>query len=73
MTHPEGCLPDSSGADWFKCHRGTVGCPYVHDGMLPHCIECQAGGPCRFEHDPPAVEKPVPGPRSEPVGVHRAT
>lgn len=54
-----GCRPDSSGADWFQCARGTVGCPRCHDGLTPHCIECSAGGPCRYGHDPPAVEVTV--------------
>jgi len=50
------CLPDSSGADWFMCHRGTVGCPRIHDGLTPHCIECAAGGPCGWDHEPPVLE-----------------
>lgn len=55
-----GCRPDSSGADWFMCSRGTVGCPFVHDGLTPHCIECAAGfPPCKWAHDPPALEERV--------------
>lgn len=54
MPLPDSCRPDSSGSDWFRCTRGTVGCPKTHDGLVPHCIACQAGEPCH--HDPPAVE-----------------
>lgn len=62
MTPRESsCKPDSSGANWFMCHLGTVGCPRVHEGLIPHCIECAAGGPCRYQHDPPAVERPCRG------------
>lgn len=51
------CLPDSSGANWFQCALGTVGCPRVHDLVTPHCIACAAGGPCPWGHDPPAVAR----------------
>lgn len=44
---------------WLMCSRGTVGCPHVHDGRTPHCIECAAGEPCRFAHDPPCLEMDV--------------
>jgi hypothetical protein len=54
---PHPCKPDSTGADWFACSRGTVGCPYVHDHRSPHCIACEAGEPCRFRHDPPVLEE----------------
>lgn len=47
-----GCRPDSSGADWFVCPRGTIGCPICHDGLTPHCRECAAGA-CSFGHEPP--------------------
>lgn len=49
------CRADSTGADWFTCARGTVGCPRIHDDRTPHCTGCLAGD-CRFAHDPPAVE-----------------
>jgi hypothetical protein len=63
------CKPDSSGADWFQCAQGTIGCPRVHDGRTPHCIACtaatrvalildldaDAAPPCPFEHDPPVL------------------
>jgi hypothetical protein len=51
------CKPDSSGADWFMCPLGTVGCPISHGGRTPHCIACTEGTPCRFDHDPPALER----------------
>lgn len=40
-----GCQPDSSGADWFECARGTVGCPRVHDRVQPTCRHCGSSGP----------------------------
>lgn len=51
------CRPDSSGANWFKCAHGTVGCPRVHDLLTPHCIECTAGGECGWGHEPPVLER----------------
>jgi hypothetical protein len=53
MTWP--CKPDSSGANWFRCAQGTVGCPRIHDGRTPHCIACTAGDPCG--HNPPVLEE----------------
>lgn len=61
MTQPtsssSACRPDSSGADWFRCSHGTIGCPRVHDLLTPHCIECAAGVSCGWDHDPPALER----------------
>lgn len=59
MRDSIGCKPDSSGANWFMCPRGTVGCPIMHDGLTPHCIACTAGEPCEWEHDPPGLEMTV--------------
>ena len=57
---PTVCRPDSSGANWFMCSRGTVGCPICHDGLTPHCIECTDPSlTCRYGHEPPAVEMTV--------------
>ena len=56
LRDSSGCKPDSSGANWFRCHRGTVGCPRIHDGLTPHCIACVAGESCEWEHEPPALE-----------------
>lgn len=53
------CRPDSSGAGWFQCARGTVGCPYIHDGRTPHCIACANGTSCAYRHDPPVLETEV--------------
>ena len=49
------CKPDSTGADWFACARGTIGCPRIHDGLTPHCLAC-AHGTCRY-HDPAVLEE----------------
>ena len=56
------CKVDSwilNGGDaWFRCPRGTLGCPISHDGRTPHCIYCvEQEGPCPYEHDPPGVER----------------
>lgn len=55
------CRVDSwvlnGGKAWFRCHYGTLGCPVSHDGLTPHCVECVADGPCRYHHDPPAIER----------------
>ena len=51
------CRPDSSGADWFRCSNGTVGCPRIHGGRTPHCIACASATPCRYQHNPPALEE----------------
>jgi hypothetical protein len=45
----------NGGTAWFQCQRGTVGCPVIHDGFTPHCIQCAAGGPCKW-HAEPALE-----------------
>ena len=54
------CRVDSwvlnGGTAWFQCSRGVVGCPVIHDGLTPHCIACAAGEPCRYNHEPPALE-----------------
>jgi hypothetical protein len=50
------CRVDTQSNHWFQCALGTVGCPHVHNGRTPHCIECAAGGPCRYQHDPPELE-----------------
>lgn len=54
--HWDTCLSDSSGVDWFACHRGTVGCPRFHNDLSPHCIACASGDPCRYNHGPAALE-----------------
>lgn len=50
------CKPDSTGANWFQCHHGTIGCPRIHDGRTPHCIACTEGTQCEFHHNPPELE-----------------
>jgi hypothetical protein len=50
-----GCRIDGQGNHWFRCHRGTVGCPVIHDGLTPHCIACAAGESCEY-HELPALE-----------------
>jgi hypothetical protein len=59
MTGDLGCRIDSwilnGGSAWFECHRGTIGCPRIHDGFTPHCIAC-AAGTCEYGHEPPALE-----------------
>lgn len=55
MESPRGtsdCRRDSTGADWFVCHRGTIGCPRVHDSVTPHCRECETHS-CSWGHEPP--------------------
>lgn len=53
----EGCRVDTQPNHWFRCHRGTVGCPRIHDGLTPHCMACAAGEECPYKHDPPALEE----------------
>jgi hypothetical protein len=50
------CKIDSQSNHWFKCSRGTVGCPRIHDDRTPHCIACTAGEYCKFHDDDPVLE-----------------
>lgn len=56
LLNAVACRPDSTGANWFQCANGTIGCPYIHNGRTPHCIACGNGTPCEYRHDPPVLE-----------------
>lgn len=45
------CKIDGQGNHWFKCAKGTVGCPKIHGDRTPHCIACTAGEPCQYHND----------------------
>lgn len=51
------CRIDSQAHRWFKCSRGTAGCPLIHEGRTPHCIACTDEDTECILHSEPVLEE----------------